>query len=106
MRSAWDSRCSIWTRAGSARSATGVPTRRNSPTASRLSDYAHRHGLKFGLWADWAQAGTSTGKGALNVADPKVRDWLTTDPPPGWKPAGFKGITIDLESGRLPARRR
>ena len=61
-----------------------------------LSDYAHRHGLKFGLWADWAQAGTSTGKGALNVADPKVRDWLTTDPPPGWKPAGFKGITIDL----------
>ena len=61
-----------------------------------LSDYAHRHGLKFGLWADWAQAGTSTGKGALNVADPKVRDWLTTDPPPGWKPAEFKGITIDL----------
>ncbi|MDQ6646042.1 MAG: alpha-galactosidase [Pseudomonadota bacterium] len=61
-----------------------------------LSDYAHRHGLKFGLWTDWAQAGTSNGKGALNVADPQVRDWLTTDPPPGWKPAEFKGITIDL----------
>jgi hypothetical protein len=61
-----------------------------------LSDYAHRHGLKFGLWSDWAQAGTSQGKGALNVADPVVRDWLTTDPPPGWKPAEFKGVTIDL----------
>ncbi|MGA9335318.1 MAG: alpha-galactosidase [Rudaea sp.] len=61
-----------------------------------LADYAHRQGLKFGLWVDWAQAGTSTHKRALNVADPHVRDWLTTDPPPGWKPAEFKGITIDL----------
>ncbi|MGN2254924.1 alpha-galactosidase [Frateuria sp. GZRe12] len=61
-----------------------------------LSDYAHRRGLKFGLWADWAQAGTSSAKGALDVADPKVRDWLTTDPPPGWKPTEFKGMTIDL----------
>lgn len=61
-----------------------------------LSDYAHGLGLKFGLWVDWAQAGTSTGKGALNVDDPQVRDWLTTDPPPGWKPAEFKGMTIDL----------
>jgi hypothetical protein len=61
-----------------------------------LADYAHRRGLKFGLWADWAQAGTSKAEGALDVADPKVRDWLTTDPPPGWKPAEFKGITIDL----------
>ncbi|MEO6799854.1 MAG: alpha-galactosidase [Rhodanobacter sp.] len=61
-----------------------------------LSDYAHRHGLKFGLWADWAQAGTGIGNGALNVDDPKVRDWLITDPPPGWKPAEFRGITIDL----------
>ncbi|HJU25845.1 MAG TPA: glycoside hydrolase family 36 protein, partial [Rhodanobacteraceae bacterium] len=61
-----------------------------------LADDAHRHGMKFGLWVDWAQAGTSTAKGALNVADPQVRDWLVTDPPPGWKPADFKGITIDL----------
>jgi len=61
-----------------------------------ISDYAHSRGLKFGLWVDWAQAGTSTQRGALNVADPHVRDWLTTDPPPGWKPAEFKGITIDL----------
>ena len=61
-----------------------------------LADYVHQHGMKFGLWTDWAQAGTSVAKGALNVADPRVRDWLTTDPPPGWKPAEFKGITIDL----------
>jgi hypothetical protein len=61
-----------------------------------LADYAHRRGLKFGLWVDWAQAGTSKAEGALDVADPTVRDWLTTDPPSGWKPAEFKGITIDL----------
>lgn len=61
-----------------------------------LADHAHQLGLKFGLWADWAQAGTSTAKGALTIDDPRVRDWLTTDPPPGWKPAEFKGITIDL----------
>lgn len=61
-----------------------------------LAADAHRHGMKFGLWADWAQVGTSTAKGALDVADPRVRDWLITDPPPVWKPAGFKGITIDL----------
>ncbi|HEV7122702.1 MAG TPA: glycoside hydrolase family 36 protein [Rhodanobacter sp.] len=61
-----------------------------------LADHAHQLGLKFGLWADWAQAGTSSANGALDIADPRVRDWLTTDPPPGWKPAGFKGVTIDL----------
>jgi hypothetical protein len=61
-----------------------------------VSDYAHKAGLKFGLWVDWAQAGLSKEHGALNVDDPRVRDWLTTDPPPGWKPAEFKGVTIDL----------
>ena len=61
-----------------------------------VSDYAHKLGLKFGLWVDWAQAGTSPAKGALNVDDLRVRDWLTTDPPAGWKTAEFKGITIDL----------
>ena len=61
-----------------------------------LADDAHRHGMKFGLWVDWAQAGTSSAKGALDVNDPRVRDWLTTDPPPDWKPGPFKGITIDL----------
>jgi alpha-galactosidase len=61
-----------------------------------VADHAHKLGLKFGLWVDWAQAGTSKQNGALNVDDPRVRDWLTTDPPPGWKTAEFKGITIDL----------
>jgi alpha-galactosidase len=62
-----------------------------------VADFAHRRGLKFGLWADWAQAGTSTVPGALNVFDPDVRDWLIADPPSGWTHAEpFKGITIDL----------
>ncbi|MET0226258.1 MAG: alpha-galactosidase [Dokdonella sp.] len=61
-----------------------------------VSAYAHRKGLKFGLWTDWTQAGVGTQPGALAFDDPHVRGWLTTDPPPGWKPAAFKGITIDL----------
>jgi hypothetical protein len=62
-----------------------------------LADFAHTHGLKFGLWIDWTQAGTSTQPGALNVYDPAVRDWLIADPPAGWKHTEpFKGITIDL----------
>ena len=61
-----------------------------------LADDAHRHGMKFGLWVDWAQAGTSSAKGALDINDPRVRDWLTTDTLPGWKPGPFKGVTIDL----------
>ncbi len=61
-----------------------------------VSDYAHRHGLKFGLWVDWTQAGLSTERGALNARDPKVRDWMVTDVPADWKPEPFKGQTIDL----------
>ncbi len=62
-----------------------------------VADFAHRHGLRFGLWIDWTQAGTSDEPGALNVNDPTVRDWLVADPPAGWKHAEpFKGITIDL----------
>jgi hypothetical protein len=62
-----------------------------------VADFAHRHGLKFGLWVDWTQAGTSTEPGALNVEDPAIRDWLIADPPAGWKHREpFKGITIDL----------
>jgi hypothetical protein len=79
----------------------GVGDWRPDPTKfphglAAVSDHAHKLGLKFGLWVDWAQAGTSKAQGALNVDDPHVRDWLTTDPPPGWKPVEFKGITIDL----------
>jgi hypothetical protein len=62
-----------------------------------VADFAHRRGLKFGLWMDWTQAGTSTQPGALNVFDPAIRDWLIADPPLGWKHTEpFKGITLDL----------
>ncbi len=62
-----------------------------------VADFAHRHGLKFGLWVDWTQAGTSNQPGALNVDDPARRDWLIADPPAGWQHnEPFKGITIDL----------
>ena len=68
-----------------------------------LADFAHRSGLRFGLWIDWAQAGTSTAPGALNVDDPRTRDWLIADPPPHWRQGEpFKGITIDIG---LPAAR-
>ncbi len=61
-----------------------------------VAAYAHQCGMRFGLWADWAQAGASEENGALSVRDPVTRDWLTTQPPTGWKPQPFKGITIDL----------
>jgi hypothetical protein len=61
-----------------------------------IADNAHEHGLKFGLWVDWTQAGLSTERGALNARDPKVRDWMVTDLPDDWKPEPFKGQTIDL----------
>lgn len=62
-----------------------------------IADYAHSFGLRFGLWMDWAQAGLDQRPGSLYVRDPKIHDWLTTDPPPDWKPVdAFKGVTIDL----------
>jgi alpha-galactosidase len=61
-----------------------------------IADEAHKHGLKFGLWIDWTQAGLSTEPGALNARDPVVRDWMVTDIPADWKPEPFKGQTIDL----------
>lgn len=61
-----------------------------------IADDAHRHGLKFGLWVDWTQAGLSTEPGALNARDPKVRDWMVTDLPKDWQPEPFKGQTIDI----------
>lgn len=61
-----------------------------------IADYAHEHGLRFGLWVDWAQAGVDQQPGALNARDAKVNDWLVSDLPPGWKPQDFKGQTIDI----------
>ena len=61
-----------------------------------IADDAHKHGLKFGIWVDWTQAGLSSEPGALNARDPKVRDWMVTDIPADWKPEPFKGQTIDI----------
>jgi len=62
-----------------------------------VADEAHAHGLRFGLWMDWAQAGFDDALGAVSIRDPRYRDWLTTDAPPRWKPADpFKGVTMDL----------
>jgi alpha-galactosidase len=61
-----------------------------------LSDYAHAHGLKFGLWVNWAEAGIDATPGALNVLNPATRDWLVADVPPNWKPDPFVGRTVDL----------
>lgn len=61
-----------------------------------LAEDAHEHGMKFGLWVDWAQAGLDSAPGALDARDPKVRDWLVADVAPTWKPQEFKGQTIDL----------
>jgi hypothetical protein len=61
-----------------------------------IADEVHKQGLRFGIWVDWTQAALSTEPGALNVRDPKVRDWLVADVPPEWKPEEFKGQTVDL----------
>ena len=61
-----------------------------------VADEAHKSGLRFGIWVDWTQAALDTEPGALNVHDPKVRNWLVADVPPGWQPEEFKGQTIDL----------
>lgn len=61
-----------------------------------VADDAHAHGLRFGLWVDWTQAALDTEPGALNVWNPEVRGWLTTDLPATWKPEEFKGQPIDI----------
>ena len=60
-----------------------VPDPRKFPNGlATISDYAHAHGLKFGLWVNWAEAGIDTNPGALNVFNPSTRDWLVADVPP------------------------
>ena len=61
-----------------------------------IADEAHKQGLRFGIWTDWTQAALDTEPGALNLRDPKVRDWLVSDVGPDWKPEPFKGQTIDI----------
>jgi len=61
-----------------------------------IADAAHKAGLRFGLWVDWTQAGQDAEPGALNVRDPRVREWLIDNVPPDWKPEEFKGQPIDI----------
>lgn len=61
-----------------------------------IADEAHKRGMKFGIWVNWTQAGVDTEPGALNMRDPKVRDWLVQSFPPDWKPGKITGITIDI----------
>jgi alpha-galactosidase len=62
-----------------------------------LADFAHSHGLRFGLWVSWGQAGAAHDPGALSVISPVMRDWAIADPPAGWNaPEPFKGVTVDL----------
>ncbi|MDP9161241.1 MAG: alpha-galactosidase, partial [Acidobacteriota bacterium] len=61
-----------------------------------IADEAHARGLKFGLWMDWAQAALATAPGALNIRDPEVRTWMTTNLPVTWRPEEFKGQTFDI----------
>jgi hypothetical protein len=39
----------------------------------------------------------------LNIRDPEVHDWLTTDLPATWKPEEFKGQTIDVGAPQAKA---
>jgi len=61
-----------------------------------LADEAHHAGLKFGLWVGWTQAGRGKAETALNVDDTKIRNWMLADPPSGWQPEPFKGMTLDV----------
>ena len=74
-----------------------VADRKKFPNGlAAISDYAHAHGLKFGLWVNWAEAGIDTNPGALNVLNPATRNWLVADVPANWKPDPFVGRTVDL----------
>jgi hypothetical protein len=61
-----------------------------------IADASHQHGLKFGIWVNWAEAGIGENPGALNADDPRSRDWLVAGVPPAWKPEPFVGRSIDL----------
>lgn len=61
-----------------------------------VADEAHAHGLKFGVWVNWAEAGNSNVEGAASVNNPATRDDTIADTPPDWKPGDFVGRTMDL----------
>lgn len=68
-----------------------------------LSDYAHRKGMKFGLWVAWTQGGHVAGPNVLSVFEPVMRDWFPTDLPAGWRAKAWSGETCCLGS---PAARQ
>jgi hypothetical protein len=79
----------------------GVGDWRANPTKfphglAPLADKAHQLGMKFGLWVNWSQAGLDTARGALNVRDPAIRDWLVADLAPKWKTEDFRGQIMDI----------
>lgn len=66
-----------------------------------ISDYAHKKGLKFGLWVGWTQVGNSAGfredrARVVSTEDASRRDWLSESLTNGWKPGDFWGETLCL----------
>ena len=65
-----------------------------------IADYAHRKGMKFGLWVGWTQGGiitdTSGRQTTLSLFDPAQRDWFPIGYPENFKPSDFTGATVCL----------
>jgi alpha-galactosidase len=65
-----------------------------------VADYAHRKGLKFGLWVGWTQGGDqvdSSGRHQImSVFDPFMTQWFSHDVPASWKAKDFSGQTVCL----------
>jgi hypothetical protein len=72
-----------------------------------VADYAHRRGLKFGLWVAWTQGGNEAdpaGKHAiLSVRDPEMASWFCQDHPKDWRPGEFTGATVCLAQPKAVA---
>lgn len=65
-----------------------------------ISDYAHQHGLKFGLWVGWTQGGDQVDPAnahrILSVRDPTIAPWFCQHYAKDWKPNEFSGATVCL----------
>lgn len=82
------------------------PDPRKFPDGLRpISDYAHRRGLKFGLWVGWTQGGNEVPSGdghqTLSVRDRLMTPWFCQKYGNDWKPNEFSGATVCL--GEPPA---
>jgi hypothetical protein len=69
-----------------------------------IADYAHRRGLKFGLWVGWTQGGDKVDSSGhhqiMSVLDPFMANWFPHDVPDGWKAKDFTGQTVCLGEPR------